>query len=396
MTIDPNGIYIVSARRTPIGAFLGSLSTLTAPKLGAAAITAALADTGLSGASVDRVYMGNVLQAGIGQAPARQAALAAGLPDQVPTVTVNKVCGSGLEAVLAGARAIRLGEAEIVVSGGMESMSQAPYYSLGARTGLRMGNQTLVDGMLHDGLVDPYQNKPMGLFGEVCAEEYDLSRSAQDEFASSSYKKALAAMQSGALSAEIVPVTVPGPKGTSSVVSEDEEPGRGKPEKFASLKPAFKPDGTITAANASSVNDGAAALVLASGRAVLERNLKPLARLEAWTEVAGPPSKFTTAPATAIKALFEKTGETAASIDLFEINEAFSCVPMACARLAGLDLEKVNVDGGAVAFGHPIGASGARILTTLVHGLRRRQVKKGIAAICIGGGEAIAAYVSSM
>jgi len=396
MTIDPNGIYIVSARRTPIGAFLGSLSTLTAPKLGAAAITAALADTGLSGASVDRVYMGNVLQAGIGQAPARQAALAAGLPDQVPTVTVNKVCGSGLEAILAGARAIRLGEAEIVVSGGMESMSQAPYYSLGARTGLRMGNQTLVDGMLHDGLVDPYQNKPMGLFGEVCAEEYDLSRSAQDEFATSSYKKALAAMQSGALSAEIVPVTVPGPKGTSSVVSEDEEPGRGKPEKFASLKPAFKPDGTITAANASSVNDGAAALVLASGRAVLERNLKPLARLEAWTEVAGPPSKFTTAPATAIKALFEKTGETAASIDLFEINEAFSCVPMACARLAGLDLEKVNVDGGAVAFGHPIGASGARILTTLVHGLRRRQVKKGIAAICIGGGEALAAYVSSM
>jgi len=396
MTIDPNGIYIVSARRTPIGAFLGSLSTLTAPKLGAAAITAALADTGLSGANVDRVYMGNVLQAGIGQAPARQAALAAGLPDQVPTVTVNKVCGSGLEAVLAGARAIRLGEAEIVVSGGMESMSQAPYYSLGARTGLRMGNQTLVDGMLHDGLVDPYQNKPMGLFGEVCAEEYDLSRSAQDEFATSSYKKALAAMQSGALSAEIVPVTVPGPKGTSSVVSEDEEPGRGKPEKFASLKPAFKPDGTITAANASSVNDGAAALVLASGRAVLERNLKPLARLEAWTEVAGPPSKFTTAPATAIKALFEKTGETAASIDLFEINEAFSCVPMACARLAGLDLEKVNVDGGAVAFGHPIGASGARILTTLVHGLRRRQVKKGIAAICIGGGEALAAYVSSM
>ncbi len=396
MTIDQDGIYIVSARRTPIGAFLGSLSTLSAPKLGAAAIAAALGDAGLPGDSIDRVYMGNVLQAGIGQAPARQAALAAGLPDQVPTVTINKVCGSGLEAVLAGARAIRLGEAEIVVGGGMESMSQAPFYSLGARTGLRMGNQTLVDGMLHDGLVDPYQNKPMGLFGELCAEEFELSRSAQDEFATSSYKKALAAIQSGALSAEIAAVTVPGPKGTSSVVSEDEEPGRGKPEKFSSLKPAFKADGTITAANASSVNDGAAALVLASGRAVLARNLKPLARLEAWTEVAGPPPKFTTAPATAIKKLFEKTGETANSIDLFEINEAFSAVPMACALLTGLDLAKVNVDGGAVAFGHPIGASGARILTTLVHGLRRRQVKKGIAAICIGGGEALATLVSSM
>lgn len=395
MTIVQDGIYIVSARRTPIGAFLGSLSSLSAPKLGAAAITAALMDAGLPGESVDRVYMGNVLSAGIGQAPARQAALGAGLPDQVPTVTINKVCGSGLEAVLAGARAIRLGEAEIVVSGGMESMSQAPYYSLGARTGLRMGNQTLVDGMLHDGLVDPYQGKPMGTFGELCAEEFELSRSAQDEFATASYQRALAAMQSGALSGEIVPVTVPGPKGTASVVSEDEEPGRGKPEKFSSLKPVFKADGTITAANASSVNDGAAALVIASGRAILERNLRPLARLEAWTEVAGPPSKFTTAPATAIRTLFEKTGETADSIDLFEINEAFSCVPLACARLAGLDLSKVNADGGAVAFGHPIGASGARILTTLVHGLQRRQVKKGVAAICIGGGEALAAFVSA-
>lgn len=389
-------VYIVSARRTPIGSFQGSLASVTATSLGSKAIAAALESASVSGEQVDLAYMGNVLSAGLGQAPARQAALGAGLPDRVPTVTINKVCGSGLEAIIAGARAIRLGEAKLVVSGGMESMSGAPYYSLGARAGLRMGNQTLIDGMIHDGLWDPYEGQPMGNFGELCAKEFDLSRSAQDEFATESYRRANLAVQSGAFESEIVPVTVPGAKGTTTTVSADEEPGRGRPEKFAALKPAFAKDGTITAANASSVNDGAAAVVLASGAAVRELGLRPLARLHASSQVAGPPARFTTAPAAAIQQLFERTGESAASVGLLEINEAFSCVPLACARLSGLDLEKVNVDGGAVALGHPIGASGARILTTLVHALKRRQIEKGIAAICIGGGEGLAVFVSAV
>lgn len=396
MIVEDQSVYIVSARRTPIGSFLGSLQSVSATSLGSAAIAAAVSEARISAEHVDLVLMGNVLGAGLGQAPARQAALGAGLPEKVPTVTINKVCGSGLEAVLAGARAIRLGEAQIVVSGGMESMSGAPYYSMGARAGLRMGNQTLVDGMIHDGLWDPYQGQHMGNFGELCAQEFELSRSAQDEFATESYRRANRAIAEGAFEAELVPVTVPGAKGATTIVSVDEEPGRGRPEKFASLKPAFAKDGTITAANASSVNDGAAALVLASGAAVKQHGLRPLARLGASTQVAGPPSKFTTAPAGAVEQLFQKTGETAEAVGLFEINEAFSCVPLACARLAGLDLAKVNVDGGAVALGHPIGASGARILTTLVHAMRRREVDKGIAAICIGGGEGLAVFVSAM
>lgn len=396
MSIETDGVYIVGARRTPIGSFQGSLSRLSATALGSAAISAALAAARVSGEQVDLAYLGNVLGAGLGQAPARQAALGAGLPDRVPTVTINKVCGSGLEAVLAGARAIRLGEAKIVVSGGMESMSNAPYYSLGARAGLRMGNQTLVDGMIHDGLWDPYQGQHMGNFGELCAREFELSRAVQDEFATESYRRANAAIESGAFAAEIAPVTVPEAKGAPTIVSVDEEPGRGRPEKFASLKPAFTKDGTITAANASSVNDGAAAVILASGAAVREHGLTPLARLQSWTQVAGAPARFTTAPATAIQKLLERAGESISNIDLFEINEAFSCVPLACARLAGTSLEKVNVEGGAVALGHPIGASGARILTTLLHAMRRRSATKGVAAICIGGGEGLAALVSAV
>lgn len=386
-------VFIVGASRTPVGAFLGALAEVPAPSLGAIAIRGALAQANVALERVDEVFMGNVLSAGIGQAPARQAALEAGLPETTPCTTVNKVCGSGLQAVVLGARLLRLSEGSIAVCGGMESMSRVPYYLHKARGGYRMGNGELVDGMIHDGLWDPYHDFHMGQAAELCASEYHLTRQAQDEFAAGSYRKARAAMESGAFDAEVVAVEVPRKKGPPMVIQRDEEPERGDVDKFGVLRPAFKPDGTITAANASSINDGAAALVLASASAVAELNLTPLVRVVGSATAAQAPEWFTTAPAKAITRVLERLRLTVDDIDLFEINEAFSCVVQACAQLVGIPLEKVNVHGGAVALGHPIGASGARVLTTLIHAMRARQARRGLATLCIGGGEAVALVV---
>jgi acetyl-CoA C-acetyltransferase len=393
---DSSSVYIVGAARTPIGSYLGALSSLPAPRLGAVAIRAAVERSGLEPGDVGEVFMGNVLSAGIGQAPARQAAMYSGLSERVPATTVSKVCGSGLQAVIFGAKTVLLGDAHVVVAGGMESMSNVPYYLREARTGYRMGDGKLIDGMILDGLWDPYNDFHMGKAGEMCAKEYGLTRQAQDAFAAESYRRALAAIQSGAFAPEIAAVPVPQRKGDPISVSEDEEPGRGDPSKFAKLKPAFDKDGTITAANASSINDGAAALVLANERTVRDKKLTPLARIVGYGGAAQAPEWFTTAPAAAIAVTLSKLRLKATDIDLWEINEAFSCVPMACGKLAELDPERVNVRGGAVALGHPIGASGARILTTLVYALRDRGAKRGLATLCIGGGEAVAVVVESV
>jgi acetyl-CoA C-acetyltransferase len=389
-------VYIVSAARTPIGSYLGAFAGISAPRLGAVAIRAAVERSGLTAEEVGEVLMGNVLSAGVGQAPARQAAIYGGIPTSVPATTVSKVCGSGLQAVVLGAKSVLLGDAHVVVAGGMESMSNVPYYLREARAGYRMGDGKLVDGMIFDGLWDPYNDFHMGNAGELCAKEYGLSREAQDAFARESYRRALEAIQSGAFSAEIAPVSVSQRKGDALSVSTDEEPGRGDPDKFGKLKPAFTKEGTITAANASSINDGAAALVLASERAVRDRKLTPLARIVGYGGAAQAPEWFTTAPAAAIAVTLSKLGLRANDIDLWEINEAFSCVPMACGKLAGLDPERVNVRGGAVALGHPIGASGARILTTLLYALRDRKARRGLATLCIGGGEAVAVVVEAV
>jgi acetyl-CoA C-acetyltransferase len=389
-------VYIVSAARTPIGSYLGALAGVSAPRLGAAAIRAAVERSGLAPNDIGEVFMGNVLSAGIGQAPARQAAIYGGIPATVPATTVSKVCGSGLQAVVFGVKTVLLGDAEVVVAGGMESMSNVPYYLREARTGYRMGDGKIVDGMIYDGLWDPYNDFHMGQAGEMCAKEYGLSREAQDAFAKESYRRALEAIQSGAFNAEIAAVSVPQRKGDALSVSVDEEPARGDPTKFDKLKPAFAKDGTITAANASSINDGAAALVLASEHTVRARNLTPLARVVGYGGAAQAPEWFTTAPAAAIAVTLSKLGLHANDIDLWEINEAFSCVPMACGKLAGLDPERVNVRGGAVALGHPIGASGARILTTLLYAMRDRSARRGLATLCIGGGEAVAVVVEAV
>jgi acetyl-CoA C-acetyltransferase len=384
-------VYVVSAVRTPIGAYLGSLSSLTAPQLGATAIKAALERAKVAPDEVGEVFMGNVLSAGIGQAPARQAMRFAGLPDSVPATTVSKVCGSGLQAILFGAKTILAGDTDLVVAGGMESMSNVPYYLDKARSGYRMGNSTLIDGMIHDGLWDPYSNVHMGNCGDKCAAEYKVSREAQDEYAKESFRRALAAQKEGLFDAEIVPVAVPQRKGDPVQVKLDEGPAKGDPSKFAALKPAYGKDGTITAANASSINDGASALVLAGEAAVKKHNLTPLARLVGWAGAAQAPEWFTTAPAKAMDAVFAKTSLKPADVDLVEINEAFAVVAMVSAQLSKIDLAKVNVRGGAVALGHPIGASGARIVTTLLHAMKSTNKKRGLASICIGGGEALAA-----
>ncbi|HVY48668.1 MAG TPA: acetyl-CoA C-acyltransferase [Minicystis sp.] len=389
----PVPVYIVGAARTPIGSFLGALAPLAAPKLGAVAIEGALRRAKLGPDRVGEVFLGNVLSAGIGQAPARQAAIAAKLPHAVPATTVSKVCGSGLQAVVLATKTIALGDAEIVVAGGMESMSNVPYYMPGARQGLRMGNATIIDGMIHDGLWDPYSNVHMGNCGELCAKEYKFTREAQDDYAKESFRRALAAQREGLFAAEIEPVAVPQKKGDALIVKDDEGPPAGKPEKFASLKPAFTKDGTITAANASSINDGASALVLASEKAVKEHKLEPLARIVGYGGAAQAPEWFTTAPAAAIKTTTQKLGLTTDQIDLYEINEAFSVVALAVNQLAGLDPQRVNVRGGAVALGHPIGASGARILTTLLYAMKDLGKKRGLATLCIGGGEAVAVVV---
>lgn len=386
-------VYIVSAARTPIGSFLGTLSSVRAPELGATAIRGALSRAKLAPEAVEHVFMGNVLSAGVGQAPARQAAIFGGIPNTVPATTVSKVCGSGLEAVILAAKTILLGDAEVVVAGGMESMSNAPYYLDRARTGYRMGDAKLVDGMIFDGLWDPYSNVHMGTCGDRCALEHNVTRTEQDDFAKESFRRALAAQKEGFFDAEIEPVSVSQKRGDPVAVKIDEGPGKGDPSKFASLKPAFSKDGTITAANASSLNDGASALVLASENALKRHSLVPLARLVGYGGVAQAPEWFTTAPAKAIDETLSRLGLGERDIDLYEINEAFAVVTMVCARLSGIDPERVNVEGGAVALGHPIGASGARILTTLLHAMQRRGDKRGLATLCIGGGEALAVVV---
>lgn len=386
-------VYIASIARTPIGAFLGGLSSLSAPQLGAVAIGAAVQRAGLEPAQIEEVWMGNVLSAGIGQAPARQAALGAKLPESVPCTTVSKVCGSGMQAIIFACRSILLGDTDVALAGGMESMSNTPYYLPRARSGLRMGHAELQDGMIFDGLWDPYNDFHMGRAGELCARRYELDRQTQDAFAAESYGRALAAQKSGWFKNEMASVEVPQRKGPALVLADDEEPARGNVDKLSTLKPAFEKDGTITAGNASSVNDGAAALVLASARAVEKHGLKPLARVLGYASHAQEPAWFTTAPAAASQRVLAKLGLGADAIDLWEINEAFSCVTQSCAQLLGVGLDRVNVHGGAVALGHPIGASGARIVCTLVSALEQRRLRRGLATLCIGGGEALALVV---
>ena len=385
-------VFIVSAARTPVGSFQGVLAEVPATRLGAAAIGAALERSGLSAADVGETYMGNVLTAGNGQAPARQAAKYAGIPDSVPATTIGKVCGSGLQAVVLGAKSILLGDADVVVAGGMESMTRAPYLLPKARGGFRMGHGEVLDSMILDGLWDPYNDQHMGMCGELCAREHGFSRAAQDEFAIESYRRALAAQADGGFAAELTPVTIDGRKGPV-VIAEDEEPKRAQLDKMPSLRPAFDKQGTITAANASKINDGAAALVLASGSVVKAKGLTPLARVVGYGAHARAPEWFTTAPIGAIKAALSRTGLSTSDIDLYEINEAFAVVTMVAMKELSLPPEKVNVRGGAVALGHPIGASGARILTTLVHAMKDRGAKRGLATLCIGGGEAVAVIV---
>ena len=382
---DP--VVIVGARRTPIGSFQGSLAPLSAHELGAAAIRAALADSGLPADAVSEVIMGCVLPAGLGQAPARQAALGAGLPVGVPCTTVNKVCGSGMKAAMFAHDLLRAGSADAVVAGGMESMSNAPY--LVAR-GLRMGHAELLDHMFYDGLQNPYDKQLMGMFGDQCADKYGFTRDAQDAFAIESVNRANRATAAGEFADEIAPVTAKTRKGDVEVAT-DEEPPRCNVEKIPALKPAFRRDGgTVTAATSSSISDGAAALVLMRESTARERGLTVLARVAGHAGHAQDPAWFTTAPVKAIAALHDKLGWSADSVDLYEINEAFAVVTMAAIHELGLDRAKVNVNGGACALGHPIGASGARLMVTLLHALRRRGLKRGIASLCIGGGEATA------
>ncbi|MCF7809846.1 acetyl-CoA C-acyltransferase [bacterium] len=397
-----SNVVIVSAARTPIGSFNGSLSAVPAVKLGATAIKAAVERAKLKPEEVDEVLMGMVLQGGVGQAGARQASVYAGLPYSVPCMTIHKVCGSGLKSVMLGAQSIMLGESDIVVAGGMESMSNAPYYLFNARGGYRMGDGKLVDGMIFDGLWDPYNNMHMGMCGEVCAEKYDFSREDQDAFAIDSYKKAIAAAEAGKFNNEICPVEIPQRKGDPIVISEDEEPKKVRFDKISQLRSAFKKDGTITAANASKINDGAAALVLMSEETAKKRGLKPLARIHGQGVHAQEPEWFTTAPEKAIRNAVAKTKKADGSnlsldeIGLFELNEAFSVVGLVNTKLLGIDAAKVNVNGGAVALGHPIGCSGARILITLVNAMLDRGVDWGAAGICLGGGEAVALIVEKL
>jgi len=386
-------VVIVGAARTPIGAFLGTLAAVPAPRLGATAIKAALERAKLAPDQVKTVFMGEVLQGGVGQAPARQAALYAGIPNNVPCVTVNKVCGSGLESVIEGARVIALGEADVVVAGGMESMSNAPYFTSSLRQGARMGNVEFKDLLIHDGLWDPYNDMHMGMCGEKCATDMGFSRSAQDEFAMESTRRAQKAQAEGAFKAEIVPVEITDRKGNKTLVSEDEGPKLAKPEKIPSLKPAFKKDGTVTAANASSINDGAAAVVLMSAERAKKEGREVLGRIGDFGHAARDPVEFTIAPADAIKQALTRANLEAKDIDLWEINEAFAVVTMAANKLVGITPDKVNVRGGAVVLGHPIGASGCRLLVTLLYAMKDLKKKRGLASLCIGGGEGIALIV---
>ena len=388
-------VFIVGSARTPIGGFQGALAKCSAPALGATAIEAALTRAGVATDAVDEVYMGNVLTAGVGQAPARQAALAAGIPNKVPATTVGKVCGSGMMSIVLGCKSILLGDADVVVAGGMESMSNAPYLLPTARSGMRMGNQSAIDSMIHDGLWDPYGNQHMGTFGDSCAAELNITREAQDAFSVTSYERAQAAQSAGLFAKEITPVTIKGRKG-DTVVSEDEEPGRARFEKMPKLRPAFGKEGTVTAANASKINDGAAALILASKEAVEKHNLTPIAKIVGYGGHAQEPKWFTTAPVGAIASVLKRTKLTPGDIDLYEVNEAFAMVALACAQKSEIPQDKLNVLGGAVALGHPIGATGARLVVTLLTALEHQGKKRGLATLCIGGGEALAVVVERL
>jgi acetyl-CoA C-acetyltransferase len=383
---------ILAGVRTPIGSLGGVLSTVPATELGATCIKAALAKANVPPDEVDEVIMGNVVGAGLGQNPARQAAIKGGLPVSVGATTINKVCGSGLKAVMLATQSIRLGHSHVVVAGGMENMSLAPYLLTQARQGYRMGNGVLVDSMIHDGLWDVYGDKHMGVYGDQVAAKYQFSKQAQDDFAVRSYTRARKATAEGVFDGEIVPVEIKNKKG-STTVSDDEEPARFNEDKLRALRPAFKSDGTVTAGNASSINDGAAALVIASDARCTSMRLKPLARIVGAATFSREPEWFTIAPIGAIKRLVDKVNWSTDQVDLFEINEAFSGVTMAAEKDLELPVDKVNIYGGAVALGHPIGASGARILVTLLNGLKRTGGRRGIASLCIGGGEAVALAV---
>ena len=388
-------VYIISAVRTPIGSFMGGLSTLSATKLGAAAIKGALEKSSIDGNLIDEVFMGNVLQAGVGQAPARQAALAAGLGQNVPCTTVNKVCASGMKAIMFGAQSILCGDNHIVVAGGMESMSQTPHY-LNGRNGTKFGNMTVVDGISLDGLLDVYSNVPMGNCAELCAKEYGITREDQDNFAITSYQRATEAWDSGKFNEEVVPVSIPQRKGDPKIIAKDEEYTNVFLDKIPSLRPAFDKEGTITAANASTINDGASALILASKEAVEKYGLKPIAKIVSYADAAQAPEWFTTAPSLAVPKALEKAGLSTNDIDFWELNQAFSVVGIANTKILGLQPEKVDVNGGAVALGHPLGNSGSRIIVTLIQVLKQNNGRYGGAAICNGGGGASAMIIENI
>jgi acetyl-CoA C-acetyltransferase len=386
------GTVILSAKRTAIGTFMGALSNFTAPQLGSVVIKDAIAAANVNINDINEVIMGNVLQGGVGQAPARQASIYAGLPVSVECMTINKVCGSGLKAVMLADQAIKVNDAQVIVAGGMESMTNAPYFIKKGRTGFRMGNGELIDMMIHDGLWDIYNNFHMGNAGELAADKFNITREEQDEYAVMSYKRALNAQAYGYYNNEISPVEIPG-KGGVTIFDKDEEPGKVNFDKITSLKPPFKAGGTVTAANASSINDGAAALVVSSEEYAAQNNHKPIAKVIASVSYAHEPEWFTTAPAFAIQKLLKKVGMEANDIDIYEINEAFAVVSILTAKNLGISYDKINLYGGAVSMGHPIGASGARILTTLLSVLKNNNKKYGIASLCIGGGEANAMLV---
>jgi acetyl-CoA C-acetyltransferase len=393
MSSDP--VVILAARRTPVGAFQGAFASVTAPQLGSVAIKAALADSGIAAAQIDEVIMGCVLPAGLGQAPARQAALGGGIPAGIPATTVNKMCGSAMRAVMLGCDQILAGSARVVVAGGLESMTNAPYLLPKARAGYRMGNQEVLDHMFYDGLQSPWDGQLMGCFAEATSEKYKFTRKAQDDFAAESVRRALAAVNGGSFAAEIAPVTAKTRKG-EVVVDKDETPFTLDISKIPTLKPAFKKDGTVTAASSSGISDGAAALVLARESFAAAQGRKPLARILGYASFAREPEWFTLAPVGAMQKLLKQLDWQAKDVDLYEINEAFAAVPMAAIHDLGLDHQKVNVNGGACALGHPIGATGARIMTTLLYALRAHGKKRGIASLCIGGGEATAIAIELM
>jgi acetyl-CoA C-acetyltransferase len=386
-------VVIVDGFRTPIGSFGGSMSSISGPRLGAIVISELIKRIGIPPDLINEVIMGSVLTSGVGQAPARQATLFAGLPTSVECMTINKVCGSGLKSVMLAAQAIALGDAEVIIAGGMESMSNVPYILDKARNGYRMGHGQIIDGMIKDGLWDVYNDFHMGNAAEICAKEYSITREMQDQYATMSYQRAIEAQQRGYFKEEIVPVPIPQRGSDPLLITEDEEPKKVKFEKIPSLKPAFIPNGTVTAANASKINDGAAAVLVMAKETAAKLGLAPHARIVAYGSYAKKPEQFTTAPADAISEVLKKANLTKDQIDLFEINEAFAVVNLAVNRILGLDINKTNVHGGAVALGHPIGASGTRILVTMLHAMKNLDAKRGMASLCIGGGEASALIV---